>query len=1069
MTHSPLVEQLDALDLAQVAVSATIDARGNLGPVGGLWPKLLAAARQAADLGVLRMVVVSDVQGDVPADLLKPDAAPLRVLKAATLAEVVACLYEEHGPRAAVRMYERRLCAQMDLLDAKVSLEAHYQVLPLLQEVKRERLPREPRSPDSRDGQPDTQDRARGKGGRADDRHRQSRHAEDVKDQRLEGDERRLREAGIIAWEEKLREETVHYKTVALDRLFGSFREMVKDAKSDAPRCVVLGPPGSGKSTLAQYLAWRAASGTLRLGDRLLVPGRVRLRDWEAWAIKPAAPDKSLPAYLAHCYRDIPGAPVESQWRAWLQRGDVLLLLDGLDEVAGAPTFLTALEQALGLFPNCAVLMTCRTVSFEQHRALCPHFPVFTLAGLDDAGRNAYITAYPAQHPERFDAAALIQQLERTPAMRPLAANPLLLSIICFVVDDPQGVSLPATRGQLYDKAVDKLLARRRLEPTAGVPEVRRRRILERAALALFASSEEWQLVFDQEGLLAALEAGARAEGLGSPADVADRLLADLVDNSGLLRGSLEQGYFFLHLTLHEFLASAALARSINEHKRGWQAKVKVGAVSVSAQHLVDHKSWDPRWQEVIVLLAGQLKDPDPLLALLADEERDDQFRHRLALAVRSVAELTAERQQQKVELVNYAVFEVLWRYYDDGTSDAVVHLMGAAQTLRYSDIAPAILGPLVDILTLGRHGGWGLPWETERKIGFGLMMVAALGKAAGVPQILACLDDMITHTHFAYAVIDAVRSIGSQAASPPILEGLAWHLCNSEDYDYVYRLGVAAGRAVEALGDAAATPEFFTKLKQRPGVYGQDSNMWRYLNAIARPRVLDYLVGLLSSEDDYDRSWALDMVGWLGSAPATPGILARLVDLLNRGETWEIEAALCCVKALGDAARTPDILAALANLLLNESHSIQTTARECLKGVGSSEIDNRPWEVAAKKPFFWQTERFATIDNKPWEGVEIIPQSFEDMAALLTTKDNDMRHGAAQEKAGFGAEAAALQFMHRIHVELSDKDWDVRRAAAQVIVDLHSKGVRFFHVGPNGRRIVHVTKLSQLSTLRTA
>jgi len=49
-------------------------------------------------------------------------------------------------------------------------------------------------------------------------------------------------------------------------------------------------------------------------------------------------------------------------------------------------------------------------------------------------------------------------------------------------------------------------------------------------------------------------------------------------------------------------------------------------------RELVDKKARDPHWQEVIVLLAGQLQDPEPLLKLLADETRDDPLYHRLAL-----------------------------------------------------------------------------------------------------------------------------------------------------------------------------------------------------------------------------------------------------------------------------------------------------------------------------------------------------------------------------------------------------------------------------------------------------
>src|SRR2546422_4765689 len=142
MDNTQWAEWLWALELSQVTITATIDPAGRLGSVGGLWPKLLAASKDAATLGLLRVVVVAEEQSDVAPELLTPDASPLRVLKATTLQEVVQKLYEEHGPREAVRRHEREQCARLDILGRPASLDAHYQVLPLLREVKRERLPR---------------------------------------------------------------------------------------------------------------------------------------------------------------------------------------------------------------------------------------------------------------------------------------------------------------------------------------------------------------------------------------------------------------------------------------------------------------------------------------------------------------------------------------------------------------------------------------------------------------------------------------------------------------------------------------------------------------------------------------------------------------------------------------------------------------------------------------------------------------------------------------------------------------------------------------------------------------
>ena len=517
-----------------------------------------------------------------------------------------------------MRQWELEQCANLNILDRTVPLEKHYQVLPLLREVKKERLPHEP--------------------GRSE------------KEEETKGG---LRPVDILRWEEELRAEQVTYERVTLEQVFADFRSVVKEAQGAAPRFVVLGPPGSGKTTLEKYLAWQAANRQLSVSGRNLIPARIRLREWEAWVVKPSDPESSLPEYLAERYKDRTPAPTTAQWREWLQQGEVLLLLDGLDEISGNQAFLMALKTALDTFKACPIVLTCRTVSFEQHRALCPDFPVFTLAGLDENQRNAYIYAFPPQYPDHYNPNALSEQLTRTPQMHPLAANPLLLSIICFVIDndDPHGVKLPARRGELYANAIEKLLDPRqhprRQEITypggkSDLPLIRKHRILEYVAFMLFVGIErQQQLTFSEESLVRAITKAVEREGYrADPASVADTLLFDLIQNSGILRGDARQGYFFLYLTVQEFLTAAYLARLVHKGKKGWETEFRIRQKTVTIRELVDKKAWDPRWQEVMTLLAGQLDNPAPLLEMLSQPDPtptnphgDDLFCHRLALS----------------------------------------------------------------------------------------------------------------------------------------------------------------------------------------------------------------------------------------------------------------------------------------------------------------------------------------------------------------------------------------------------------------------------------------------------
>jgi len=157
----------------------------------------------------------------------------------------------------------------------------------------------------------------------------------------------------------------------------------------------------------------------------------------------------------------------------------------------------------------------------------------------------------------------------------------------------------------------------------------------------------------------------------------------DFTQNSGILRGNTDQGFFFLHLTVHEFLAAAAMAHIINE--RGWDAVIEPAEGQVDLQRLIDGKAWDPRWQEVMTFLAGQLADPLPLLTLLTQEKRDDVFRHRLALAAHCLPELRLSPTKNLTGMVNQvttAAFSFWSGHEGRGTDATVPHFTRALPAL---------------------------------------------------------------------------------------------------------------------------------------------------------------------------------------------------------------------------------------------------------------------------------------------------------------------------------------------------------------------------------------------------
>jgi hypothetical protein len=420
---------------------------------------------------------------------------------------------------------------------------------------------------------------------------------------------------------------------------------------------------------------------------------------------------------------------------------------------------------------------------------------------------------------------------------------------------------LPATRGELYNKAVNKLLTRpRRIEvsyPGEEPDGPGKQAILERVALTLFAKSAH-QLTFPGEELSTEVKKALRAEGYGeAPAPWANALRKDLLQNSGILRGGPEQGYFFLHLTIQEFLAASALARLINDN--GWEVELILAGKRATVCEAVDKKAWNPRWQEVITLLAGQLRDPTLLFGLLENKKKDDYFRHRLALGARCLPELKAEVRHahpQLIDQVTAVAFSLWWQHESRGTVGAIPHLTSALPAL--GQVNGKIDGlPLLDHVAVLLADLWKGEHAAEA--------VGKLGRAAATPEILTWLAALLgdAHEEVRQSARSALAWLCNAPATPEILTRLAALLVDADE-EVRHNATWAMGR----LGSAAGTSEFLRRL----AALLADTN-WRI------------------------RKHAAEAVGSLGSAAATPKILTRLTTLL--GDAHE-EVRQSAVRAVG-------------------------------------------------------------------------------------------------------------------------------------------------------------------------
>lgn len=561
----------------------------------------------------------------------------------------------------------------------------------------------------------------------------------------------------LSRWEEEAFKKAVKHAKLELEDAFRSYSQISTDNSDSIPHIIVLGPPGSGKSLLIQRLSYLAIHQNAPFEHETLIPVRIKLRDWQTQK------GLAFPFYLAHCFGGFADFDTTPIWQNWLLTGRILILLDGLDELNRDEMFESRLKSDLEAYKLCPVVITSRTIGFESFQDQFRDFKIFTLAGLQEDQRNRYIRNYPTLHPKIYDAEGFIRQISSSPQLYALAANPLLLSIMCFSMDDSKRLSLSIRRCDLYNKIIGRLLGNsNRITINYALEEPlpeRKISILSNAAFYLFLrSGDERRLVFSEEELVQELTYASKQFGY-TDASFVDSFSKDLI-SSGLLQGSSEEGYWFLHLTIHEFLVARALAELINNE--GWEIEVEKDGIRYPIYHIIDKKTWQPAWGEVIVLLAGLLDRPLELINLLIGYSHDDILLHRHGVAARCLQELASDQFDGNNELssrIGRRIFYLFYWKIGYLHWEIIAHLKPGLSTL-------ASINSIV--LENQNFKEWAVKHLSQCKqreyiSDQGILLIGEAGRGANYPEIVDGLVSLLNHPNASLrrAVIEVLEAIG--------------------------------------------------------------------------------------------------------------------------------------------------------------------------------------------------------------------------------------------------------------------------------------------------------------------
>lgn len=376
---------------------------------------------------------------------------------------------------------------------------------------------------------------------------------------------------------------------------------------------ILLGDPGAGKSTFLKMLAVSLAGGRsteLGLGDR--VPFLIPIAAYaEELSKKPLRLDQFIDPYLREQVDDLPFQSL--LWEA-LAKGRALLLLDGLDEVrerglqtqvvARFQNFYTRHKKAGNKF-----VLTSRIVGYREVRPTCAGLTEATLVDFSEGEIGEYLSRWvvlleksargdssSAERSAEKEKEELLKAVRHNPAVRALAANPLLLTILTLM--KRQGVTLPEQRAKLYNAYIKTLLetwnAARSLaeKPKAEKSAGDLLRTLAPLALWIHETSPGVGLVRQSE-LRRRLEEIYRERGEADAERAAQEFLRDIEKSSLLLERGNDR-YGFIHLTFLEYLAGYALAKL---DQQGPEAVYEAVAEHVG----------EPTWREVLLLAIGHL------------------------------------------------------------------------------------------------------------------------------------------------------------------------------------------------------------------------------------------------------------------------------------------------------------------------------------------------------------------------------------------------------------------------------------------------------------------------------
>lgn len=424
-----------------------------------------------------------------------------------------------------------------------------------------------------------------------------------------------------------LHDETVSNYSLTRDELANKFNSNTRMNLSDRNRLstekiinafdkiVILGNPGAGKTTFLKSIALL----NLKKGEAIKkrrIPVFISLRDFSQSQL-------ALEDFLAQQFNLHLSEDSEKLIKRLLLKGKCQVLLDGLDEISisNQNYVIGQINSFSTKFKDNQIVVSCRIGAYHNW---FQEFCNLEIAHFDDSQIKKFAKKWFSDEDKIDD---FWTKLQNNIAIKELASNPLLLSLICISYNAKN--TFPENKAKLYDSAVEALMSKwdkqKQVKREETIEEISSKDIISIISDVGYGTFKRDELFLPKRTLASYIEDGIMNLSKVPSEKIDGSIMLNSIEvNQGIFSKMSSEVYSFSHLTFQEYFT----------------AKYIVSKMDISSiKGFLDENLFKDKWREVIAIISGLMPIGDEYIQYFQRSINELKVNDKKLIRLLSIAE----------------------------------------------------------------------------------------------------------------------------------------------------------------------------------------------------------------------------------------------------------------------------------------------------------------------------------------------------------------------------------------------------------------------------------------------